>query len=204
MRGNKETLTAKATLCYGKGLLHANSRGYWTMMKRHLAAIIAVVMAFALALPVMANPFADVPENHWAYEAVKQLAASGLVEGFPDGTFKGAEGMTRYQMAMVVARMLSDLDAQIRDAIQRAKDEATIQDAQQREELKKAIDEAKMQAVDMSKAAAEEIAKAAATRRRNKPLSRPRRPPPRRPRGPRQSRRHRARPNRPGRLPRRP
>lgn len=162
MRGNKETLTAKATLCYGKGLLHANSRGYW-MMKRHLAAIIAVVMAFALALPVMANPFADVPENHWAYEAVKQLAASGLVEGFPDGTFKGTEGMTRYQMAMVVARMLSDLDAQIRDAIQQAKDEATIQDAQQREEIKKAIDEAKMQAVDMSKAAAEEMAKAAAT-----------------------------------------
>ncbi|MDI7248237.1 MAG: S-layer homology domain-containing protein [Bacillota bacterium] len=132
-------------------------------MKRHLAAIIAVVMAFALALPVMANPFADVPENHWAYEAVKRLAASGIVEGFPDGTFKGAEGMTRYQMAMVVARMLSDLDAQIRDAVQQAKDEATIQGVDQREEINKAIDEAKMQAVEMSRAAAEEIAKSAAT-----------------------------------------
>ncbi len=133
------------------------------MMKRHLAAIIAVVMAFALALPVMANPFADVPENHWAYEAVKQLAASGLVEGFPDGTFRGAEGMTRYQMAMVVARMLSDLDAQIRDAVQQAKDEATIEGVQQREEINKAIDDAKMQAVEMSRAASEEIAKSAAS-----------------------------------------
>ncbi|MGE5572233.1 MAG: S-layer homology domain-containing protein [Bacteroidota bacterium] len=133
------------------------------MMKRHLAAIIAVVMALALALPVMANPFADVPENHWAYEAVKRLVASGIVEGFPDGTFKGAEGMTRYQMAMVVARVLSDLDAQIRDAVQQAKDEATIQGVDQREEINKAIDEAKMQAVEMSRAAAEEIAKSAAT-----------------------------------------
>jgi len=132
------------------------------MMKRYMAAIIAVVVALALALPVMANPFADVPENHWAYEAVKQLAAAGLVQGFPDGTFKGSEGMTRYQMAMVVARLLSDLDAQIRDAIQQAKDEATIQEARQQEAINKAIDEAKMQAVDMSKAAAQEIAQAAA------------------------------------------
>jgi hypothetical protein len=162
VRGNEDALIAQATLCFGKGLLHVNSRGYWTMMRRHLAAVMAVVMAFTLALPVMASPFTDVPESHWAYEAVKQLAASGIVEGFPDGTFKGAEGMTRYQMAMVVARMLSDLDAQIRDAVQQAKDEAAISDAQQREELMKAIDEAKTQAADASKAAAEEAAKVAA------------------------------------------
>ncbi|MEW5866217.1 MAG: S-layer homology domain-containing protein, partial [Bacillota bacterium] len=90
-------------------------------MRRCLAAVVTIIMALVLALPVMANPFADVPETHWAYEAVKRLAASGLVQGFPDGIFKGAEEMTRYQMAIVVARVLSDLDSQIREAVEISK-----------------------------------------------------------------------------------
>ena len=84
------------------------------------------------------DSFEDVPENHWAYEAVKQLAAYGLIQGFPDGTYKGQEPMTRYQMAIVVARLLSDLDTEIielRNAIEsgleaeqtaRAEDRAAI------------------------------------------------------------------------------
>jgi hypothetical protein len=72
-------------------------------MKKYLAVVLAIAMVLGLMLPVMAGPFADVPENHWAYEAVKQLAAYGLIQGFPDGTYKGQEPMTRYQMAIVVA-----------------------------------------------------------------------------------------------------
>ena len=56
-----------------------------------------------------------------AYDAVKQLAAYGLIIGFPDGEYKGNEPMTRYQLAMVVARMLTMLDAQIKAELEAAK-----------------------------------------------------------------------------------
>ncbi|NLI96118.1 MAG: S-layer homology domain-containing protein, partial [Synergistaceae bacterium] len=57
-----------------------------------------------------ANPFADVPTGHWAYDAVAQLAARGKLVGYPDGSFKGPQAATRYEMAAVVARMLANID----------------------------------------------------------------------------------------------
>jgi hypothetical protein len=66
---------------------------------------------FALVAPAFAQPFADVPTNHWAYDAIAELAAKGLVEGYPDGTFKGDRAMTRYEMAMVVARLLARIES---------------------------------------------------------------------------------------------
>lgn len=91
------------------------------MMKRYLPVVLSVLLVIALAVPAAAGPFTDVPENHWAYEAVKQLAAYGLVIGFPDGEYKGNEPMTRYQLAMVVARLLVSLDAQIKAEVEAAK-----------------------------------------------------------------------------------
>lgn len=91
------------------------------MMKKYLPVILSVLLVIALAMPAAAGPFADVPQHHWAYEAVKQLAAYGLVIGFPDGEFKGNEPLTRYQMAMVIARLLVSLDAQIKAEIEAAK-----------------------------------------------------------------------------------
>ncbi len=91
------------------------------MMKRYLPVILSVLLVIALAVPAAAGPFTDVPENHWAYEAVKQLAAYGLIIGFPDGEYKGNEPMTRYQLAMVIARMLVSLDAQIKAEVEAAK-----------------------------------------------------------------------------------
>ena len=135
-------------------------------MKKHLAVVIAVVMVLGLMLPVMASPFADVPENHWAYDAVKQLAAYGLIEGFPDGTYKGQEPMTRYQMAMVIARLLSDLDTEIREAMDTLGSEIEAEKAEriaEREDIDTAIEEAKNEAVEMSVAIAEELAQKAAT-----------------------------------------
>ncbi|MDR7440067.1 MAG: S-layer homology domain-containing protein, partial [Armatimonadota bacterium] len=58
-----------------------------------------------------AQPFADVPTNHWAYDAIAELAAKGLIEGYPDGTFKGSQALTRYEMAMVVARIIARIEA---------------------------------------------------------------------------------------------
>lgn len=65
----------------------------------------------ALAAPVTAAPlFPDVPENHWARDAVATLAARGIVEGYPDGTFKGDRAATRWEVAMVVARLLARME----------------------------------------------------------------------------------------------
>ena len=74
---------------------------------RKLAFVFVVAsLLVALAVPAMAGPFSDVPANSWAYKAVQDLAAKGLVIGYGDSTFRGDRLATRYEMAMVVARML--------------------------------------------------------------------------------------------------
>lgn len=54
----------------------------------------------------LSTEFPDVPENHWAYEAVETLAKSGLAVGYPDGQFKGDRSLTRYEFAEIVHRAL--------------------------------------------------------------------------------------------------
>jgi len=90
------------------------------MRKRSIAVILALLMVCGLVLPVAASlkPFADVPEHHWAYEAVLQLQAAGLIEGYPDGEYKGQRPMTRYEMAMVIARFLAQLDSRVADQLE--------------------------------------------------------------------------------------
>ncbi|MBF0498765.1 MAG: S-layer homology domain-containing protein [Candidatus Riflebacteria bacterium] len=71
-----------------------------------------LVMAFVLTT-VMAsatNPFSDVPFSHWAYDAVNKLAAKDLIKGYPDGTFKGTKHVTRYDLAIVTAKMLASVE----------------------------------------------------------------------------------------------
>ena len=69
-----------------------------------VAALTAGVSAYA------ANPFSDVTPNDWAYQAVEDLSEQGVVEGYPDGTFKGERNITRYEMAQIIARMLAKED----------------------------------------------------------------------------------------------
>ncbi|WP_277292722.1 S-layer homology domain-containing protein, partial [Veillonella caviae] len=52
--------------------------------------------------------FPDVPENHWAYDYVEDLAKKGLLVGYPDGEFKGDRTMTRYEFAAVMYRALQN------------------------------------------------------------------------------------------------
>ncbi|MDR7485843.1 MAG: S-layer homology domain-containing protein [Armatimonadota bacterium] len=78
---------------------------------KQLAVVLAAVLSFTLVAPALAQPFADVPTDHWAYDAIAELAAKGLVEGYPDGAFRGDRAMTRYEMAMVVARLLARIEA---------------------------------------------------------------------------------------------
>lgn len=72
---------------------------------RKLALVLVLVLAFAL--PALANPFVDVPLNHWAYDSVQSLAAKGVIVGFPDGTFGGAKSLTRYEFAEATAKALA-------------------------------------------------------------------------------------------------
>ena len=78
-------------------------------MKKFLVSALTAAMftgtlsaAFAAA-----NPFEDVPAGHWAYDAIAQLAADGVIEGYGDGTYRGDQEITRYEMAQMVARAMA-------------------------------------------------------------------------------------------------
>jgi len=88
-------------------------------MKRFLAILVSAVMIIGMALPVLASPFSDLSDSHWAADAVKMLAALGIVQGYPDGSFKGRNQATRYEVALMVARALEYLDKDIRDLTER-------------------------------------------------------------------------------------
>ena len=62
-----------------------------------------------------ANPFADVPADHWAYDAVTQLAKDGVIEGYGDGSYRGDQQITRYEMAQMVARAMAKTDVSAAD-----------------------------------------------------------------------------------------
>src|SRR5579875_1891934 len=72
------------------------------------AATLLIVLGITIPSSVMAattdGSGADVPPNHWAYDAVRQLAADGYIQGYPDGQFKGQRPMTRYEAAVLTDR----------------------------------------------------------------------------------------------------
>ena len=75
----------------------------------------SLVLAMALSLGIAgtafaANPFADVPANHWAYASVSKLAQAGIVDGYGDDTFRGGKSITRYEMAQMVAKAMAKAD----------------------------------------------------------------------------------------------
>ena len=78
-------------------------------MKKALLATAALAMVTA---PVLAQdgPFKDVPNDHWAYQAIDRLAQLKIILGDPDGQFHGKRTLTRYEMAVMLARMLDILD----------------------------------------------------------------------------------------------
>ena len=78
-------------------------------MKKTLVSALsaALVIGAASTTFAAANPFSDVPRDHWAYDAVTQLAADGVVEGYGDGTYRGDRNITRYEMAQMVAKAIA-------------------------------------------------------------------------------------------------
>ena len=77
-------------------------------MKKRFAAIFAATAVLGVTTAFAANPFSDVTPNDWAYQSVAQLAAAGVINGYPDGTFKGQNNITRYEMAQMVAKAMAN------------------------------------------------------------------------------------------------
>ncbi|MCK8827303.1 S-layer homology domain-containing protein [Natroniella acetigena] len=80
-------------------------------MKKTITALLTLAMLVTLTVPALANPFADVEGHHWAYDALTQVAEAGILEGYEDGTYRGEEELTRYQVAVLTARMLDEVEA---------------------------------------------------------------------------------------------
>ena len=118
----KET-TDTSVCCSGLALPHyfphlsrGSAEGNWRVAMKKLC-LAGLVLAVLGALPVWASTFEDVPADHWAYEAIDYLQQAGLVEGYPDNTFRGDRPFTRYEMAMVIARVFTKIqDWQAMDA----------------------------------------------------------------------------------------
>lgn len=79
------------------------------MLRRRLAFALGGIV-FASTTAWGAPLFPDVKDEHWAKDAVAKLAAQGLLEGYPDGTFKGDRAATRWEVAMIVARLLAKME----------------------------------------------------------------------------------------------
>ena len=82
--------------------------GVFKINKKMFSALtIALVVGAASTTFAAANPFSDVPAGHWAYDAVTQLAADGIIEGYGDGTYLGNRNITRYEMAQMIAKAMA-------------------------------------------------------------------------------------------------
>ena len=79
-------------------------------MFRRTLAVAAVAALAAGVSAYAANPFSDVSTSDWAYQAVSQLSDQGIVEGYPDGTFRGQRNITRYELAQIIARLMANED----------------------------------------------------------------------------------------------
>lgn len=77
-----------------------------------ISAFVGVFALLAQMHPASATPFTDVKRNHWAYDAIQSLAADGIIEGYPNGKFLGQRTMTRYEMAVIIARAVAKVEAE--------------------------------------------------------------------------------------------
>ena len=86
-------------------------------MKKTLVSALTTALVVGAASTTFAatNPFSDVPTDHWAYDAVSQLAADGVIEGYGDTTFRGNQNITRYEMAQMIAKAMAKTDVSASD-----------------------------------------------------------------------------------------
>ena len=84
-------------------------------MKRSFTySLLAVVLVFSFLMEpatVNGDSFSDLPPSHWSYDAVKDLVDSGILDGYPDGTFRGKNLVTRYALAVTLARAIQKFNS---------------------------------------------------------------------------------------------
>src|ERR1700722_15831569 len=91
-------------------------------MKRSTKLALSLVLSAALVMPAVAQDnFPDVPANHWAYEALARMKRDGLLVGYPDGLYRGSRPASRYELAVAMHAvytnlrgLIDGLDAQIK------------------------------------------------------------------------------------------
>ena len=81
-------------------------------MKKSIIIFFALILVLGIAGTAFAaaNPFADVPAKHWAYDAVSKLTQAGILDGYGDGTYRGERTATRYEMAQATAKAMARTD----------------------------------------------------------------------------------------------
>jgi len=126
------------TLCAGAVMLLSATLGVATMARAQDQT--------APATGAASGPFADVPADHWAYQAVDTLQKAGIVIGYPDGTYGGRRAMTRYEFAVAIARLLPLINANAASksdlsALQQEEDAKIEQNQQALDALKSLVDE---------------------------------------------------------------
>lgn len=83
-------------------------------MKRFLP-LVGILTLMVLGRPSAAQSFVDVPKGHWAYAAVEELAEKGYLTGYPDAAMHGKKALTRYEFALTVSRLVSDLNSEAKN-----------------------------------------------------------------------------------------
>jgi len=79
-------------------------------MKRTLKYALSAVLTAGMVLPVFAQDnFPDVPDNHWAFEALQRLKKDGLLVGYPDGLYRGGRPASRYELAVAIHAVYTNL-----------------------------------------------------------------------------------------------
>ena len=80
------------------------------MTKTAFLLVIVLILSVAGTAFAAENLFSDVPVSHWSYSAVTNLSRAGLIDGDSDGTFRGQKIISRYEMAIIIARIMTKLD----------------------------------------------------------------------------------------------
>jgi len=79
-------------------------------MKKKLVIILSLVVTFCFTGMAWGAAPVDVPADHWAYQAVKKLAADGIIDGYDNGRFNGDKTLTRYEFAVIIAKAIGRED----------------------------------------------------------------------------------------------
>lgn len=119
LRLGKRSPESRSRVAMGREIAELNAR--LQDMENKYNNLLQILNPLAID-PSKTAEFPDVPQNHWAYQYISQLAGNGILVGYPDGTFKGDAKMTRYEFATMLYRALQN-GAPIDDNMKRAMNE---------------------------------------------------------------------------------